>query len=103
MPRAVQVPGIREAGLPGARQAIRYVHACLRECVLDGTVPPGARRSRVSLAAQPGISRAPAPGGAADAAGGGPGRGEQGALTGMAHHLERAALRRGRPERARPA
>ncbi|MGH3235896.1 MAG: GntR family transcriptional regulator [Streptosporangiaceae bacterium] len=59
MPGAVQVPGIREAGLPGTRQAIRYVHACLRECVLDGAVPPGARLSRVSLAAQPGISRTP--------------------------------------------
>ncbi len=37
MPRVVQIPDIRKVDLPEARQAIPYVHAYLRECILDGT------------------------------------------------------------------
>ena len=59
MPRVVQVPDIRKVDLPEARQAIPYVHAYLRECILDGTLSPGTKLSQVSLAAQLGISRTP--------------------------------------------
>src|SRR5271170_8355850 len=59
MPRVVQVPDIRRVDLPEARQAIPYVHAYLRECILDGTLRPGTKLSQVSLAAQLGISRTP--------------------------------------------
>src|SRR5216683_6758582 len=59
MPRVVQVPDIRKVDLPEARQAIPYVHAYLRECILNGTLSPGTKLSQVSLAAQLGISRTP--------------------------------------------
>ena len=59
MPRVVQVPDIHRVDLPEARQAIPHVHAYLRECILDGTLPPGTKLSQVSLAAQLGISRTP--------------------------------------------
>jgi DNA-binding GntR family transcriptional regulator len=59
MPRVVQVPDIHKVDLPEARQAIPYVHAYLRECILDGTLPPGTKLSQVSLARQLGISRTP--------------------------------------------
>jgi DNA-binding GntR family transcriptional regulator len=59
MPRAVQVPDIRKVDLPETRQAIPYVHAYLRECILNGTLSPGTKLSQVSLAAQLGISRTP--------------------------------------------
>src|SRR5258708_20396156 len=59
MPRVVQIPGIRRVDLPEARQAIPHVHACLRECILDGTLTPGTKLSQVSLAKQLGISRTP--------------------------------------------
>jgi DNA-binding GntR family transcriptional regulator len=59
MPRVVQVPDIRRVDLPEARQAIPHVHAYLRACILDGTLPPGTKLSQVSLAGQLGISRTP--------------------------------------------
>jgi DNA-binding GntR family transcriptional regulator len=59
MPRVVQVPDIRRVDLPEARQAIPHVHPYLRECILNGTLPPGTKLSQVSLAAQLGISRTP--------------------------------------------
>jgi DNA-binding GntR family transcriptional regulator len=59
VPRVVQVPDIRKVDLPEARQAIPHVHAYLRECILNGTLPPGTKLSQVSLAAQLGISRTP--------------------------------------------
>src|SRR6202050_5577864 len=59
MPRVVQVPDIRRVRLPKARQAIPYVHAYLRECILDGTLSPGTKLSQVALAQQLGISRTP--------------------------------------------
>jgi DNA-binding GntR family transcriptional regulator len=59
MPRVVPVPDIRKVELPETRQAIPYVHAYLRECILDGTLSPGTKLSQVSLAAQLGISRTP--------------------------------------------
>ena len=45
--------------LPQARQAIPVLHAYLRECVLDGTLMPGAKLSQVALADQLGVSRTP--------------------------------------------
>src|ERR1700721_4045449 len=69
MPRAAQVPDIRKVDLPEARQAIPYVHAYLRECILDGTLSPGTKLSHVSLAAQLGISRTPLREGRTPAAG----------------------------------
>jgi DNA-binding GntR family transcriptional regulator len=54
-----QVAEIRRVELPGARQAIPHVHAYLRECILNGILPPGTKLSQVSLAAQLGISRTP--------------------------------------------
>ena len=59
MPRVVQIPHIRKVDIPEARQAIPHVHAYLRECILDGTMPPGTKLSQVSLAKQLGISRTP--------------------------------------------
>ncbi len=59
MPRAASIPGIRKVHLPEARQTIPYVHAYLRECILDGTLTPGTKLSQVSLAEQLGISRTP--------------------------------------------
>src|SRR5260370_40924639 len=59
MPRVVQIPDIRKVDLPEVRQAIPYVHAYLRECILDGTLTPGTKLSQVSLAEQLGISRTP--------------------------------------------
>ena len=59
MSRAAQLPDIHKVDLPEARQAIPYVHAYLRECILDGTLTPGTKLSQVSLARQLGISRTP--------------------------------------------
>src|ERR1700684_907682 len=59
MPSAALVPDIRKVDLPEARQAIPYVHAYLRECILDGTLTPGTKLSQVSLARQLGVSRTP--------------------------------------------
>src|SRR6201986_4709860 len=59
MPRVVQVPDTRKVARPEARQAIRHVHASLRECILDGTLTPGTKLSQVSLARQLGVSRTP--------------------------------------------
>ncbi len=53
------VPGLRRVDLPQARQAIPVLHAYLRECVLDGTLMPGAKLSQVALADQLGVSRTP--------------------------------------------
>jgi DNA-binding GntR family transcriptional regulator len=53
------LPDIHKVDLPEARQAIPYVHAYLRECILDGTLTPGTKLSQVSLAEQLGISRTP--------------------------------------------
>jgi DNA-binding GntR family transcriptional regulator len=57
--RIVQVPHISKVDIPEARQAIPYVHAYLRQCILDGTLTPGTKLSQVSLANQLGISRTP--------------------------------------------
>jgi len=57
--RIVLLPGIRKVDVPEARQAIPYLHAYLRECILDGTLTPGTKVSQVTLAKQLGISRTP--------------------------------------------
>ena len=60
MPRTpTLVPGLRKIDLPEVRQAIPALHAYLRECVLDGTLPPGTKLSQVALADQLGVSRTP--------------------------------------------
>ena len=59
MARTTLIPDIRKVHLPGARQAIPYVHAYLRDCILDGTLTPGTKLSQVTLAEQLGISRTP--------------------------------------------
>lgn len=53
------VPGLKRVDLPEARHAIPVLHAYLRECVLDGTLMPGAKLSQVALADQLGVSRTP--------------------------------------------
>ena len=59
MGRTVLIPNIRKVDVGETRQAIPYVHAYLRECILDGTLLPGTKLSQVSLAKQLGISRTP--------------------------------------------
>lgn len=59
MSRTVFLPGIHKVDLPEARQAIPYLHAYLRECILDGTLTPGTKMSQVTLAQQLGVSRTP--------------------------------------------
>jgi DNA-binding GntR family transcriptional regulator len=59
MARTALIPDIHKVHLPEARQAIPYVHAYLRECILDGTLIPGTKLSQVTLAEQLGISRTP--------------------------------------------
>jgi DNA-binding GntR family transcriptional regulator len=59
MARTSLIPDIRKVHLPEARQAIPYVHAYLRECILDGTLGPGTKLSQVALAEQLGVSRTP--------------------------------------------
>jgi DNA-binding GntR family transcriptional regulator len=53
------IPGLERVNLPEARHAIPVLHAYLRECVLDGTLTPGAKLSQVALADQLGVSRTP--------------------------------------------
>jgi DNA-binding GntR family transcriptional regulator len=59
MARITRIPEIRPVHLPKAREAIPYVHAYLRECILDGTLVPGTKLSQVTLSEQLGISRTP--------------------------------------------
>src|SRR6266498_2648477 len=56
---AARVPGIERLELPEVRQAIPRLHAYLRECILDGRLPPGTKLSQVALASQLGVSRTP--------------------------------------------
>lgn len=59
MPRSVRLPHIDRVDIPEARQSIPYVHAYLRDRILDGTVQPGTKLSQVALAQQLGVSRTP--------------------------------------------
>ena len=58
-PSAARIPGIERVDLPEARQAIPRLHTYLRECILDGRIPPGTKLSQVALAEQLGVSRTP--------------------------------------------
>jgi hypothetical protein len=40
---ATRIPGIERLQLPEARQAIPRLHTYLRECILDGRIPPGTK------------------------------------------------------------
>jgi len=53
------VPGIEAVDLPETRQAVGRLHAYLRECILDGRVPPDTTLSQAALAKQLGVSRTP--------------------------------------------
>jgi len=57
--RSTPVPRLAKVHLPEIRQAIPALHAYLRECILDGTLPPGTKLSQVALAEQVGVSRTP--------------------------------------------
>ena len=59
MPRQVFVDGVEKVDLPEVRQAIPYVHAYLRELILNGNLVPGTKLSQVTLAEQLGVSRTP--------------------------------------------
>ena len=49
---AARIPGIERVDLPEARQAIPRLHTYLRQCILDGRIPPGMKLSQVALAEQ---------------------------------------------------
>ncbi|WP_081622627.1 GntR family transcriptional regulator [Jongsikchunia kroppenstedtii] len=57
--RTLRVPGLERLDIPEARQSIAPIHAYLRECILDGTLPPGTKLSQVGLGEQLGVSRTP--------------------------------------------
>ncbi|MFG1608017.1 GntR family transcriptional regulator [Actinoplanes sp. NPDC049265] len=59
MPRTTLIPGIERVVIPEPRQAIPYVHAYLRDRILDGTLRPGSKLSQVTLSQQLGVSRTP--------------------------------------------
>jgi DNA-binding GntR family transcriptional regulator len=53
------IPGIQPVDLPDSRQSIQPLHNYLRECILNGVMPPGTKLSQVALAEQLGVSRTP--------------------------------------------
>lgn len=55
----VRIPGIEPIVLPEARRSVLPLHSYLRECILDGRVPPGTKLSQATLADQLGVSRTP--------------------------------------------
>lgn len=57
--RTLRIPGIERLDLPQTRQSTGPLHAYLRECILDGRIPPGTKLSQVALAGQLGVSRTP--------------------------------------------
>ncbi|WP_433171501.1 GntR family transcriptional regulator [Actinoallomurus sp. CA-150999] len=57
--RTLRLPGIERLDLPQTRQSIVPLHAYLRECILDGRIPPETKLSQAALAEQLGVSRTP--------------------------------------------
>jgi len=55
----LRIPGIDRLDLPQTRQSIPPLHAYLRECIIDGRIPPGTKLSQAALAEQLGVSRTP--------------------------------------------
>lgn len=60
MPQHIlRIPGIERLALPEARRSIEPLRAYLRECILDGRIPPDTKLSQAALAEQLGVSRTP--------------------------------------------
>ncbi|GAA1072490.1 hypothetical protein GCM10009648_04530 [Tsukamurella spumae] len=57
--RTSRVDGLERLQIAGQRQSIGPIHAYLRECIMDGTLPPGTKLSQVGLGEQLGVSRTP--------------------------------------------
>ena len=55
----LRIPGIERLDLAQTRQSIPPLHAYLRDCILDGRIPPGTKLSQAALAGQLGVSRTP--------------------------------------------
>jgi DNA-binding GntR family transcriptional regulator len=56
---SLRIAGIEPLSLPEARQAVGRLHHYLRECILDGRLPPETTLSQAALAKQLGVSRTP--------------------------------------------
>ena len=56
---SLRIAGIEPLALPEARQAVGRLHYYLRECILDGRLPPETTLSQSALAKQLGVSRTP--------------------------------------------
>jgi DNA-binding GntR family transcriptional regulator len=57
--RTLVIPGVERLDLPETRRSIEPLHAYVRQCILDGRIPPGAKLSQAALAEQLGVSRTP--------------------------------------------
>jgi DNA-binding GntR family transcriptional regulator len=55
----LRIPGIQRVDLPQTRQSIAPLHTYLRECIIDGRIPPDTKLSQAALADQLGVSRTP--------------------------------------------
>lgn len=55
----LSIPGIEQLDLPHSRQSIGPLHTYLRECIIDGRIPPDTTLSQAGLAKQLGVSRTP--------------------------------------------
>ena len=56
---SLSIPGIQPLYLPEGRRAVGRLHFYLRECILDGRIPPETTLSQAALSKQLGVSRTP--------------------------------------------